>query len=149
MFNRDSQVKLDRLLRELASTAADRAAGGAVEARLRSACRARRTRRLQKRWSIGVLGLAACLLAVFGWMWRVPSKHSAARPVNNYAGFMALPYAQSDVPIEQAIIVRVKLGPADLKALGLPPALVIGRKPMRADLLIAQDGMARAVRLGE
>jgi hypothetical protein len=141
----DSQVSLDELLRELAATAGD-ASLGVVEARLRLACRARRLRR---RFRIGAAGLAACLLVGFGLGWRASNRPTLPPAEASYTGFMALPYAQSDVPIEQPVIVRVDLQPADLEALGLPPASMIGRNRMRADLLIGNDGIARAVRLAQ
>jgi hypothetical protein len=134
---------LDSLLKELAATS-----GGpppeAIEARLRSACRARR---LRCRFRVGAIGLAACLLMAFGLGWRASNRpHRVPISEENYRGFMALPYAQSDVPMEQAVIVRVDVQPADLQGLGLPPGLVFGRTRMHADLLIGNDGIARAVR---
>ena len=63
----------------------------------------------------------------------------------NPPGFFALPYAQSDVPLEHAVVVRVNMPPSEASALGMPfdPG---ARKEISADLLIGQDGMARAVR---
>jgi hypothetical protein len=60
-----------------------------------------------------------------------------------------LPYAQSDVPMEQTIVIRVNLQPADLRSLGLPATAVSRKGRIKADLLIGQDGIARAVRLTE
>jgi hypothetical protein len=144
MSDFDSQVGLDELVRELAA----RAGGPSprVEARLRLACRARRRRR---RFRIGAASLAACLLLWLGLGWRASNRLTLAPAEASYAGFMALPYAQSDVPIEQPVIVRVELQPADLEALGLPPASVISRNRVHADLLIGNDGIARAVRLAQ
>jgi hypothetical protein len=134
---------LDSLLKELVGTAGG-SPSEAIEARLRLACRARRLRR---RLRVGAIGLAACLLMAFGLGWRASNRpHPVPISEENYQGFIALPYAQSDVPMEQAVIVRVNVQPADLEALGLPPGLVPGRNRMHADLLIGNDGIARAVR---
>ena len=147
MSGPDKRVNLDGLLHEIAASAPAGPKPGLIELRLRAACRARRRKRWQ-RWWISGAGLAACLLLAFGWEGHL-SQRAAASAETSYTGFLALPYAQSDVPIEQAVVVRVSLRPADLEALGLPPALLVGRQRMPAELLIGQDGMARAVRLGK
>jgi len=145
MSSHNSRMSLRKQLRELALLPLP-SPSSAVESRLRAACRDRRKRRLRRRIQMLALGLAACLLLVLGWEWRASDRPLAPPRTPNYAGFLALPYAQTDVPLEEAIVVRVNVRPADLEVLGLPPALVIGRKPMPADLLIGQDGIARAVR---
>lgn len=150
MSKPDDQVKLQELCRSLAATASG-PVSGAIEDRLRMACRARRAE--QRKWRYGSMaaGVAACLLVALGWEWHVAHKPTSPGPApeTNYAGFVALPYAQSDVPMEQAVVVRVNLQPADLAGLGLPPALLVGRSRMHADLLMGQDGVARAVRLSQ
>ena len=144
MSRLDRGVNLQTLMRELAATAScplpDR-----VEVRLRAACR---QRQLRRGFRIGALGLAATLLLTLGWMWH-SFGHPPAPADQTYAGFLALPYAQSDVPMEQTIVVRVNLQPADLRSLGLPATAMSRKSRIKADLLIGQDGIARAVRLTE
>jgi hypothetical protein len=60
-----------------------------------------------------------------------------------------LPYAQSDVPMEQAVIVRIKISASELGAIGMPLSGVPRGGNVSADLLVGQDGVARAVRLVE
>lgn len=62
------------------------------------------------------------------------------------SGFVALPYAQSEVPLEEAVIIRVDLTPSAWGALNVRPSPKTGGG-IRADLLIGQDGVARAVRV--
>lgn len=146
MSDFDDSVKLRRLFRELAKTASG-PRSQAIEDRLRFACSARRRRR---RSTINALiAVAACLtLAAFGWGWR-ESNRPAAPAMPDYSGFMALPYAQTDIPLEEMVVVRVRLRPTDLSALGLPPAQVRSNGPVRADVLMGQDGIARAVRIAQ
>jgi hypothetical protein len=88
-----------------------------------------------------------------GWLWarrasppvqpiEAHDKYSAAT-----AGFIALPYAQSGVPLEEAVIVRVNLQPSEWGSLGVPGPLPHTNGKISADLLVGQDGVARAVRL--
>lgn len=148
MPNDDSEVNLQRLFKELAASAPE-PGPGLIESRLRLACRSRRISRSRRRLGIGGLVLAACGLLALAWGWRIPRQQRIPAGGSSYAGFMALPYSQTDVPMEQAVIIQVDVQPVDLERLGLPAALVVGRKHMRADLLIGQDGVARAVRLTE
>ncbi len=148
MSSHNGRMNLRKQLRDLASVPSP-PASPAIEARLRAACRDRRKRQLRHGMRMLALGFAACLLVVLVWEWRASHRPLTPPLTTNYAGFLALPYAQTDVPLEQAIVVRVNLRPADLEALGLPPALVIGKRAMPTDLLIGQDGVARAVRFAQ
>ena len=88
-------------------------------------------------------GVAACLVLslVLGIEWQAsqdrPQRAGQAVPASSLAaaGFIMLPYGQNDVPLEQAVIVRVKMESAT--------------GSIDADLLVGQDGMARAFRLVE
>ena len=69
-----------------------------------------------------------------------------ARPAATDAGFVALPAAVGLPDFESGVIVRMELPLAALPAYGLE--MVPGRRtPVEADLLIGQDGQARAIRL--
>jgi hypothetical protein len=66
----DREINLETLMRELAATAYD-PLPDAVEARLRAACR---HRRLGGALRMGVLGVAAALLLMLGWIIRSTSR---------------------------------------------------------------------------
>lgn len=117
-----------------------------ISVRLRSAVRERRKQLRRRRFFRISVGIAACLLLILSWHLRTRPQ-PPLRSVDVFAGFMALPYSQTDVPIEQAVIVHVNVRRTDLEQLGLPHALIVGKQRMPADLLIGQDGVARAVRL--
>ncbi len=116
-----------------------------IEPRLQAAVR---RRGLRRRLRIGLAGMAACL-AIFVLGWRLAIPQPLEQSSADFAGFVALPYAQSDVPMEQAVVVGTTLAPNDLESLGLPHALLNGPNGVHVELLIGQDGVARAVRLPE
>jgi hypothetical protein len=137
-----------------------RSAGASTELRVLTAFRAQRRRmQVRRAWFIAA---AAGLILSTGSFWvgratRAPRILPVTSPVafgGSMEGFVALPYGQSDVPLEQAIVVRVHMGRSELGRLGLPmgralkdetPA--VRDEKIDADLLVGQDGMARAVRL--
>jgi hypothetical protein len=137
---------LQRLLHRLA-TESPREAGSATEERILAAFRARR-KHTARRVVYGAIA-AACLAIAF-----VSIRTHRAAPHRSFpnqaaclaSGFVPLPYAQSEVPLEDAIIVRVQLPPSAWGALNVPPPPGTGTT-VSADLLIGQDGVARAVRL--
>jgi hypothetical protein len=145
-----NSAHLIQSLRRLAETL-PRDADAATEQRVLAAFRARHRR--PQRALLYLTGVAACLALAFAWFLshspQRPSQPSLAVAGHNAAAagsFIALPYGQSDVPLEQAVIVRVKLQPSEWAAFGVPVAPARANT-INADLLIGQDGMARAVRL--
>jgi hypothetical protein len=118
-----------------------RDAGVEAEQRLLTAFRARRHPR-KRLWIY--LAAAACL-AVMGGLFLLTPK---APVVNEYqaAGFMVLPYAQSDVPLEQPVIVRVNVPASEFNLIGVPSVANASNGRISADLLVGQDGVTRAVR---
>jgi ferric-dicitrate binding protein FerR (iron transport regulator) len=140
---------LQSALRRLAS-ALPRDAAPATEQRVLAAFRARRN---QHRRTLQYLaGLAACLVLTLAWFllqhsWhRLQPSPAATNSAATSTAFITLPYGQSDVPLEQGVIVRVKLQPSEWGALGVP-APPVRANAISADLLVGQDGVARAVRL--
>lgn len=138
------QGDLQRVLKRLAESASAPAMP-AVEQKLLAAVRTRRRERRRRVWAAAAMA-AACFLVALVWSLR-SARQPAPAVQPGYAGFVALPYAQTEVPLEQAVIVRVNVQPADLERLGLPAAMLTGKQNIQADLLIGQDGVARAVRL--
>jgi hypothetical protein len=68
------------------------------------------------------------------------------RDVPGDSGFIALPAAIGLPDFESGVIVRLELPPAALPAYGLE-VVPESKSPVEADLLIGQDGKARAIRL--
>ncbi len=144
-----------------------REAGEHVEQRLLSAFRSHHRRREQL-WIYAVETAASLTVAVglyFALLnggtanWRernaagmAPSR-SAVRvngPEADHdpgADFIALPYAESGVPVGEAIVLRVQLPVSELSVLGVPVSPTATAVRVGADVLIGQDGVPRAVRL--
>jgi len=138
------QDELKQRLRELAE-ASPQGASVESEQRLLEIFRARQRRR--RAWKYLVAVAASLVIGGASYViWHAHERRPAAESSYvNPPGFLALPYAQSDVPLEHAVVVRVNISPAEAGALGVPfdPG---AHKKISADLLIGQDGMARAVR---
>jgi hypothetical protein len=134
-------------LRELAR-ALPRDAGPGVEAVVLKAFRARRRRDRRPWFYAAAAALLACGLYAAGWA----SGHrqgivSAERGYEAMpVGFVALPYSQSGVPLENPVIVRMDIKVSELGAFGVQANATGGVERVRADLLVGQDGVARAVR---
>ncbi len=146
-----NRSKLQQLFQEL-SEVLPQEAGPDTEQRVLIAFRMRKTR-ARNMWQYWA-SAAACLVLLAGWFLaqhssRVPQANAVqARSYSSLgAGFIALPYGQSDVPLEQAVIVRVNMRASDWDALGAPVALARPNNTIKADLLVGQDGVARAVRV--
>ena len=141
------QAELVRVFEEVAREAL-RSAPSSVEARVIAGFRAQRARRrfIRASWASAAAGL---LLAIAWFFARhaAPALHAQATQAAAENGFVALPYAQSDVPLEEAVVVRVKLNASQLEVMGVPGAWTNADGNMSADVLVGQDGVARAVRL--
>jgi hypothetical protein len=131
--------ELEEQLRRLAATL-PRGTSEEVEQRLLAAFRARRY--AKKRWWI-YLAAAAFLAGVVGLYLAKP--RTAAVSKYQAGAFVMLPYAQSDVPLEQPVVVRVSISVSALSVMGVP-SLAGANERVNAELLVGQDGVARAVR---
>jgi hypothetical protein len=120
-------------------------AGPKVEQRLLAAVRARRSRKIRA-WIY--MAAAAVLCLVLGIRFALIDRRSRS-VVYAYQvpGFVALPYAQSGVPLETVVVVRVRMRPAELSSMGVAVPAAAPTAQVTADLLVGQDGVARAVRL--
>lgn len=76
-------------------------------------------------------------------------RHSARRlpPVIRPEGFVAVPTAAGLPQFESGAIVRMSLPVAVLPAYGVDISPASGDDPIEADVLVGQDGRARAIRL--
>ena len=130
-------------MRQLAS-ALPRAASPRVEQRLAAAFRARHPRKAP----LWIYAAAACVLLLLGLSF--VHKRQTGPPadfVYNAPGFIALPYSQSGVPLESLVVIRVAVTPAQLSSLGVAVPAAASTAGVEADVLVGQDGVARAVRL--
>lgn len=79
---------------------------------------------------------------------RRASSRGVRSPVADEAGdFVALPTADRLPGFESGMIVRVELPISSLPAYGLQIVPDVARTPVRADVLVGQDGQPRAIRL--
>jgi hypothetical protein len=113
-----------------------------------------RQRRDNKRWRAYIAGIAASVAIAVGSY--IALSHNgggiqSVRPAadDQLSGFITLPYAQSGVPLEQPVIVRVDIPISELGFMGLAVTPTGAKDNVRADVLVGQDGVARAVRLVE
>lgn len=139
---------LNESLRTLAEVGPQHA-GPAVKQRLLVHFRERRYRRRRAYLAGAVTFLAmVVMLSLVLWHESVPQAVPSAT-LNQTSGFITLPYGESGVPLEQPVIVRVDIPVSQLGIMGMPPAPRGAKEKLKAELLIGQDGVARAVRFVE
>lgn len=66
--------------------------------------------------------------------------------VTELAEFLPLPFANDDSPLGTAEVVRIRLSESALGVLGLPVSEDASPQPVTADVVIGEDGVARAIR---
>jgi hypothetical protein len=143
--NEQQERALIEGLRALAAATSDASASPRVERAVLAAMRRNASpQRLSRTW----IPLAAALLiatASGAWMARqvAPQRGMTIRP----AGFVEIPGAGMLPPLESAAIIRVALPVAELPSYGIQIGPEIDVASVEADLLVAQDGHARAIRL--
>lgn len=71
---------------------------------------------------------------------------SMSDELEDLADFIPLPYADDDSPLGAGELVRVRLSQSTLGLLGFPVTDVRASEPVTADLVIGEDGVARAIR---
>lgn len=152
----DDRGLLDAL-RALASEG-PREAPPEVEERLkREFLRINRRRNLVT-WVPAFSAAAALAIGLLIWTYReqpkpaaVVSSQAAASIADdeNDAGFYPLPEAEALPALENAMVIRVQLPVSSLQLMGVPVTGERAGASVDADLLLGQDGLARAVRLAE
>jgi hypothetical protein len=157
----DRQRELSAGLRALAASTDARVAPE-MERRLLIAFAEKHARRsiasrvLRARW----VPAAAMVVLVVGAiaLWRtssgpvspargIPVAPTEPRKVIIAEGFMPLPIAAGLPDFESGEIVRVEIPVASLPSYGIELVPEVKRTPVQADLLVGQDGQARAIRL--
>lgn len=94
------------------------------------------------------LALAATLLLTVAVMWYVRTQragHPAPPPQALYTDFFPLSAVALDRH-EPSHVIRIRLPRREMRRFGLPVSEELERSPVEADVLIGQDGIARAVR---
>jgi hypothetical protein len=151
-YQNDEQRELMASLRQMA--AADALLNGASpEVRARLLQEVRNIARAERRAVMKVYALAAVLvIATAIPVWQLSTRTAVPRSERTAAdaGEVATefyPLAYNAIPVTQGSIVRLELSRASLTALGVEPAAA-GLQPgnVVADVLVGEDGLARAVR---
>lgn len=112
-----------------------------------------RERRAMRRWVyaagtvMSVIGVAVLCIAL--WYNRATQKNAPFATASQASGFITLPYGQSGVPLEQPVIVRIDIPVSQLGPMGVQVNPLGANGMVKADLLVGQDGIARAVRFVE
>ena len=152
-YQNDAQRELTASLRRMAAAdALSKGASPEVRARLLQELRA--VARAERRAVMKVYALAAVLvIATAIPVWQLstrtaadPSTRPSAADLEMATEFYPLTY--SAIPVNQGRLVRLELPAASLAALGVDPAAVAGPQQgsVVADVLVGEDGLARAVR---
>lgn len=123
----------------------------AVQQRLLACFRERRNKKPLWAYLAGAAASTALVIGLYVALWRGNNAgpRVSATESDQTAGFIALPYAQSGVPLEQPVIVHVNIPVSELGAMGVPFTVNAAKESVSADLLVGQDGVARAVRFSE
>ena len=143
----NEEIDLIDKMRRLASVVPHEARPG-VERSLCAAFRARQPRRTNHLWMYAVAACALLLLGLsFVYQRKVTRRHSNF--IYTAPGFIALPYSQSGVPLESAVVIRVAVTRSELASMGVAVPASASTARVNADVLVGQDGVARAVRFVE
>lgn len=151
----DQERALSEWLRQVADADAASGASPAVRERLLEEVRARR--RLRRTAAFRMYALAAGLVIATAFpVWRLttrPAVEEPRRAVTIPSGETELatafyPLAYGAVPVTRANIVRVAVSPAAVAALGVEPPSgnTSPTDTLLADVVVGEDGLARAVR---
>jgi hypothetical protein len=152
-MNEQQQRTLIEGLHALAATTRHASAGGHVEAAvLAEMGRVAAPSRANPRWShatgAGWLAIAAALvIACASGIWLVQLVPLRQQDAIQAGGFLDIPAAAYLPPMESAAIVRVELPLSALPSYGIQIVPEMETDSVDADLLIAQDGSARGIRL--
>jgi len=147
-------------LRALAAADGARHAPSSIEARLRTEFRRHNRRRKLVTWCSFAGAAAAAVLTLVLWARSERPKHAPvpaqveraatlAADEDSDASFYPLPEAEALPAVENAMVVRVQLPVSSLRLMGVPVSEEGADASVQAELLLGQDGLARAVRLAE
>jgi hypothetical protein len=130
-----------------------------IEERLKAEFRRLNRRRNLVTWAPALSAAAAAGIALLLWMHggktdpasaplaEAASISAPAAEEGADASFYPLPEAEALPAVETAMVVRVQLPVSSLQLMGVPVSEERGDASVQAELLLGQDGLARAVRL--
>jgi anti-sigma factor RsiW len=125
-------------------------AGAEIEARVLAefdrALKLRRTARMPvARWVLAAGLAASVLLGALGMLRRPPARPPAAAMTED-PPFLPIPYTIPLQPEERAEVVRMRVSVTALRAAGFHVEVPDASTAIEADVLVSQDGRARAIR---
>jgi hypothetical protein len=140
--------RLQEMMQQLAGEHARLSAPPEVEvAVLAEFTRVQRRRRAVV-WSVQAGAIAAALAIAVSLSWRTNPVDPTPQPVvQAEEPYVAIPYVTPLAPYERAQVVRMQLPVAALIAAGVPVRATDAGVNVEADVLVGQDGRARAFRL--
>jgi hypothetical protein len=142
----EQQQQLTQVLRSAASEAHHEIPG--VPANLLAAFRENQVSK--RSWTISLIRAAIFAIALFGgWMWYRSHHFQASKPASvshqDDGEFIPLQYAEN--PVNSFQVVRVELRSSDLQQLGFPGVPEWENRPVKADIVLGDDGLPHAIRL--
>ena len=151
---RDCGLQLERervLSAGLAAARGEREAPARVEAAMIAAFRERTRRDRSRNWVWGLAAAAALLAAAFLWRGSKPdppvdAAANAAPPTEVATEYIPLRRGRILEPGEFSQVVRIRLAQSEMRRFGMPVEAGWERSAVNADVVIGQDGMARAIR---
>jgi hypothetical protein len=131
-----------------------------IEEQLRAQFRKQNRRRHLAAWMPAFSVATAAGIALLLWVHAKPKPAPAPAVVEALAvapvaeedadsSFYPLPEAEALPAVENAMVVRVQLPVSSLQLMGVPVSEERADASVQADLLLGQDGLARAVRLAQ
>ena len=149
MQEHERERSLEAAFRAMAEQEAGIGASPAVEARLRAEVRSIAAGR-RRRTFAAALGIAAALLLVLSVpAWRILAPPAVPAPSAREVTTEFLPLLYSSIPASHVQMVRLAVPRAALASFGLAPLEAFDRAStgtVLADVLVGDDGLARAVR---
>jgi hypothetical protein len=140
---------LEAAFRAVAEEDAGIGASPAVEARLLAEVRSIAAGRRRRRFAAALGIAAALLLAVSVPAWRMLARPPVPAPSTREVTTEFLPLLYSSIPASHVQMVRLAVPRAALASFGLAPLEALDRASagtVLADVLVGDDGLARAVR---
>ena len=142
MIDENTERRLDAM-RSLARETANAMPAAQVERNLVLAFRSRHARRSLP---YGAIAASLVLLAASTWLVRNPGPPVTARAAEVVTDFIAVAGADPSEPIDSPILVRVTLPRTALVKFGLPMNQERSSEFVKADVVLGNDGLARAIR---
>ena len=139
--------RLDDAMSRLAAELADTEAPPEIESAVLAVFNRMRRRRRGKYWIAAAGAIAASIAGVWMIAKNVEHKPTAAQDVQTEQPFVPIPYVLPPAPYERVEVVRMTLPVAALIAAGFRMQTADLGAQVEADVILGQDGRARAVRL--